>query len=836
MVLAFWLLQSGSGWRLDLISLFIGLILGAALAIGLYRVLPRLLQLRDQSVSRVRETQTWVRAGVEKRFQVETAAYVQSFHLGNQWAELSQIFVFPLLLAAPDEIEPGQPPDLGARPLARAWPALAGQVAGPPLPAMSVRGLLLNGRRVILAGEAGAGKTTLLAYCAYLCAMAADSGPYTFLLPVMPVFVHLAELDFAAAPPEEDPAGVLARALQLRSGPLTAPGVAALLHQKLAAGQVLLLLDGGDEVPAGRFPLAWLGQLLAQYPALQVVVATGTTGYGPLLALDFTLSGLLPWRAGQAVTLGALWTEALACPRPPQLRHYWHPGRDALTSTAQLWGQLLDTGAVEAADGEAGLADQFPAGLERQGELLAALLRHHLPREDKLPTWFHETTQTLWQALAWQLHEHGWTALSPPQVEALAAEILAPFGPDTRLMGALTRTLRDNPLFVNWADGRVGLRSPVWRDFLAAAHLAQAELHQLAVDHVHDPAWAGVLRFYVGRVGEQGLARWLLEKDRQDPYQNRLFQLASWLPEVADPGAWRRQALIQLGQIIVNGQVPLALRFRAVAALAVSGEPGVLALLRQLMQRTEPELRQAAAIAWSRQDAGVAVPALEKLLADGDVAVRLMAVYALAWLSDPAGEKPLLLTLLGKDAAMSAAVAVGLARNGEEGWQILREAAIDAALPVRRAAIQGLAGLEVYWAVALLEQLALEDDEWAVKSAASVALEAMAARSRPLPWQPRQAGDLPWLVSWAVRQEVVLPAGAEAVPDLLALLTDETEPALAVVAALSLGQVQIPAGVLADVRRALTALVIRGHNTLLRDAAYATLAQLQRAHGHLESG
>ena len=84
MVLAFWLLQSGSGWRLDLISLFIGLILGAALAIGLYRVLPRLLQLRDQSVSRVRETQTWVRAGVEKRFQVETAAYVQSFHQTGQ--------------------------------------------------------------------------------------------------------------------------------------------------------------------------------------------------------------------------------------------------------------------------------------------------------------------------------------------------------------------------------------------------------------------------------------------------------------------------------------------------------------------------------------------------------------------------------------------------------------------------------------------------------------------------------------------------------------------------------------------------------------------------------
>ena len=56
------------------------------------------------------------------------------------------------------------------------------------------------------------------------------------------------------------------------------------------------------------------------------------------------------------------------------------------------------------------------------------------------------------------------------------------------------------------------------------------------------------------------------------------------------------------------------------------------------------------------------------------------------------------------------------------------------------------------------------------------------------------------------------------------------------VAALSLGQVQIPAGMLADVRRALTTLVIHGHNTLLRDAAYATLAQLQRAHGHLENG
>ena len=64
-----------TGWRLDWPSLIAGLLLGAALLLLFYRFRPRLREIRDSSVSRVQETQAWVRAGAEKRFQAETARY-----------------------------------------------------------------------------------------------------------------------------------------------------------------------------------------------------------------------------------------------------------------------------------------------------------------------------------------------------------------------------------------------------------------------------------------------------------------------------------------------------------------------------------------------------------------------------------------------------------------------------------------------------------------------------------------------------------------------------------------------------------------------------------------
>jgi HEAT repeat protein len=113
-----------------------------------------------------------------------------------------------------------------------------------------------------------------------------------------------------------------------------------------------------------------------------------------------------------------------------------------------------------------------------------------------------------------------------------------------------------------------------------------------------DLAWAPTRAFYVGLAERAGdLARELLYSDDRRRRERGLFEVAAWLPEVAARGGWRRQVLKQLGQITLNPHRPLLLRQRAIAALAQTGDEGVLVLLRQLLRRPELSLRQVAAAA-----------------------------------------------------------------------------------------------------------------------------------------------------------------------------------------------------------------------------------------------
>jgi HEAT repeat protein len=268
-----------------------------------------------------------------------------------------------------------------------------------------------------------------------------------------------------------------------------------------------------------------------------------------------------------------------------------------------------------------------------------------------------------------------------------------------------------------------------------------------------------------------------------------LFQLASWLPEAPDKGGWRRQVLIQLGQMVVKGNLPVALRQRSAVALAKTNESGVLTFLRQLLQQQEPALRQVALAAVARLGAEITLEVAEKMFLDGVPQVRSSAVYALAWLNDPIVENPLLQALVERDESMNRAAAEGMALNGSAGaYEILREAATDEELHIRRAAVSGLAQLNEFWAVELLDKLEREDDQWLVKSAAGSALETVVARNKPGRWEMAQPGDQVWLIEWAARQERAVPGGAAAMPVVLEALAEAEHQAVRIAAALTLGQ------------------------------------------------
>ena len=810
-------LDAGSqlaGWQPDLPSIALGFLVGALLTLLLLRLTPTLRRLRDQSLDRVQETEAWVRAGVEKRFLAETEAYADTYHLGHPWAPLKAIFVAPRLLSP--RPEPEQEGDAGADPLSALvtiWPDLGAAMATPPAPTASVRRLLLNGRRVVLSAPAGAGKSTLLAYCAHACATADDTGPYVFLRPILPLLVHLAELDFtgAAGSPGDDPAAPLARALQGRAGPLTAPGVGALLREKLEEGQALLLLDGWDDLPADAqaAPAAWLDRLLRRYPETQVIAAVGPGGYDALLDLRFVRSGLAPWRRHNATQLSERWAEAMAWPDPLATERFWRPGSNPLALTLRLWLFRHSHAA--------------PPPPARQSKLLAAALRDLLPEATEERPWLPQAARALWQQVAARLLVDGQLSLEGERVDAIIGEILAEREVEGRHDGALRETMHQSGLFRRWHDGSTSFLSPVWRDFLGAAWLAESASPETVVAHLDDGRWAGAVHFYAALTGGEEVAPALLTDDERDLFQERLFQLASWLPHAPPDVSWRRQALVRLGQLATRPGVPEILRARAIAALAVSGEPGVMALLKKLLARPDTRSRQMAALALSAFDPEESTLQLKALLEDEASAVRAAAVHALGWQNAPVGEQPLLSALISTDETLSHAAAEQMALNGGEGWEILREAAADEMVHVRRAATHGLRQLDHHWAVRLLEEIEREDPEWVVRTAATVALEATAARNEPAPWSPLQAGDLEWLIEWAAEREEGVPAGGAAVPVLRRLLTEADAPEVRQAAAHSLASVLLPPEEKVRVQSALRQASLEDRSPEVRQAALIAL-------------
>jgi HEAT repeat protein len=833
-------LQLNLQWRPDTPSLLVGLLVGILLTAAFYYWLPALRRWRDQAVGRVRQSVAWLRSGVEVRYQGETAEFLSRYHLGGQWGGLADIFTPPRLLALQSEVDPNALAEWQTSQLSLIWSDLAAKVALPPLPGADLLSLLVNGRRVLISAPPGGGKTTLLAYAAYQCATAQELP----LLPLLPAYIHLAELDltpFAPGDPDEqtkpaDPLAPLIAALQRYTSPLTSPGLRDLFQSKMKVGQALLLLDGWDELAPGSrsLCLTWLHRLLELYPAGRLLMAVGLRGYGRLLDLDFARTQILPWRQREAEAFAAGWAAALNN-NPLRPDRYWQPGQTPLQTSLRFW--------------RAALAAQSDAAQKprRDVDLLSQTLPLlWSPAGDKGDDAFVTAAHDFWQRTAYYLLREGQLILPKEAAMTLAAETAAAYEIKD-LPARLQKSLEQCPLFLPVRGGGIRFRNLIWRDYLAAAHLAhqpdahqpdahQPDGHQADLEMVQaaldNPQWRGLLRFYVAQpevppATIMQLANSLLQATDRTPTRENLFQVAAWLPEVVEgKGEWQRQVLILLGQIIRQSTFPQLLRQRAVAALMQTGEQGVFTFTTQLLERSDPFLRQLGVIGLSHLGLLRPQEVIKRLVAcleDGTAAVRLAAVQGLAWLPHPLAERPLLTALIDGDDEMSRMAAEGIALRGAEGLEILREALQDESLHVRRAAIYGLLMANDKQIVPWLEKVEKEDKEWLVRSAATEALDTMRQKQK-MAWNPPDLNKQRWLVNYAAHDGQMVPHGAAALPFLVQVLAEATDPAIRMAAAANISQM--------SAYEVLPALETAVHydNKQVSEAAFSTLCTVRGAY------
>ena len=745
----------------------------------------------------------------------ETAVYVQRLHLGRAWADLSDVFVMPLLYTPPPEYDPAARQDWGPTMLPYLWPAAAATMAGPPPPTLTVRQLLQNGRLVLLVAPPGAGKTTLLAHCAYRCATAQPGSDDDFLHGTAPAFLRLDEVDLT-----QEPLTAVIAGLQQRSGFLTGNSVRRWIDLKAKTGQLLLLLDGWETCSAERQTavVQWLDHLLESYPAVRIFLTTQAWGYGPLTDLGFTWAGLLPWQRGQVEEFAGRWTRAIGLGSVPQAAQFWRYGQFPLVISLRFWLLALTEG---------GKRPRLP---QRESDLLALTLpllangptNLQRPRLPLTTAVLPPRIEQAWQRFAYQTVLAGGLSLSKEHLLALAEALDEPEeGGNGR---DLLSSLSQSALFLSHAPDTFGFLNEVWRDYLAACYLANLERRDEVAAQASDPRWVGVVRFYVGQRGGRDLADSLLAGKDTSPTRESLFQIASWLPEAFDGGDWRRQILILLGQISRQATFPQVLRQRAVATLVQTGEAGVTRFLEQLLQRSDPFLRQAGVAALPATDPARALSYLASSLADLDERVRITAVYALFALHHPDTEQLLLTTLIGEDERLSWAAARGFAGYGVDGQAILKEALEDNDPRVRRAAIQGCLHLEEPWVDPLLLRVERQDAEWLVRSSATVALEDRRGRARRNPWLVARPEKQAWLLEYTTAVGWPPPKGDAIMPFLVQLLTELERPSLRAAAAASLGHM-LAQGALPALENAS-----QDSDPQVREAAATALFLIKRAY------
>jgi len=161
-------------------------------------------------------------------------------------------------------------------------------------------------------------------------------------------------------------------------------------------------------------------------------------------------------------------------------------------------------------------------------------------------------------------------------------------------------------------------------------------------------------------------------------------------------------------------------------------------------------------------------------------AVRRATCLALVAIGTEKSLEGVARALLQGDEELRRAAAEALANDPIEGHPVLKEGATLSDILVRRAVVHGLFRVGQPWAIEILQQMQVQDDQWAVRNLANQYLEQMQKIDPRVPRQLTAPSESPWLIEFAGKQKMGIPRGGPATDVLLnAFKQGDTEERLA---------------------------------------------------------
>ena len=790
---------------MDLLSFAIGFVAGILFTWLLSRSRPLLRQIRENAKEQRQVAQTRRTSGLEDNHRRVTLRRAQGMHLAASLFSLDEILQEPRLIAPPGRVEPGVigiQEDIISQtlPYMPAWPELAAIYRAPTLGVVeAIRG----GSNIVIVGAAGMGKTVALAHLASLAANLQVNLDTDSEVEAVPYLYHVADLQFPFDT-SKDPITTIINAASEHAPIFDLRRLPGFIQQTFKNGQALLLIDGFDELdPTGQKDVVeWFKAILQTHPKIRIVTTGCVDQLNGLISLGFNPLALISWDVSSSLRLiqqwGELWSQTVALEAwaqtgpgqvDPVLLNTWltndNHGLTPFELTLKAWGAYAgDSLGSRVLDAIATHVRRVaPSGTPVAAlELLAMQVvltsqpifdprqaRGWVKQYDIVEDKPIESAETITTE----------TGEEVPLTDSQKIRIKkSKAGEAVPTYGLLSKMV-ESGLLISHSNNKMRFLHPVLNGYLAGQAIGDndADTTLLAL-----PDWDGKtlsLRYLAAR-GDASAVADIMLKESNLPLHNSVFAVARWLRDAPKETAWRNKVFASLLAILQAEGQPLGLRGQAMAAFVTSGDAGAATLFRQLLSSRSFELIPLAALGSGALKDMKATDALEELMQTPVSAVRRATCLALVAIGTEKSLEGVARALLQGDEELRRAAAEALANDPIEGHPVLKEGATLSDILVRRAVVHGLSRIRQPWATEILQQMQVQDDQWAVRNLANQYLEQMQRIDPRVPRQLTVPSESPWLIEFAGKQKMGIPRGGPATDVLLnAFKQGDTEERLA---------------------------------------------------------
>jgi hypothetical protein len=772
--------------HLDALSFWMGIITASLLwwfISGLKQLWP---SIKSSFQLGAQDLQKRTSNSVEERLRRETIRQAQGNHLAFPFFPLDEILVTPRLLAPPPQASPENGPandDVISQSIVVTpeWPELAASYHAATLELYEV---LTNANYLAITGQPGSGKSTALAHL--VCMLARRECPITELNDLLPVALHAVDLSFPI-PANKDLAKTIIDLTVAKAPGQIASQIPALIRANLATGNILLAIDGIDELPATtiREVSAFLEGIIKLYPLARIVVAVSSDYWDGLSALGFQLYAVAHWtdtEIDQFLDRWSMgWTNLIDPLKPdksaaidPTVIKLWLANSPACLTPFE-W-TLLTWAALAGDITSPRPIDALEALLRR---LVDPVTRTSIEKAAFQMMLFAQPAMTKIE-LAAVLGHPTVPAQSVPTSQTTSAED-PNAGPavdpgdsqDTNRVensSLPARFLVENGIFSEQVGERFRFFHPMIAAYLAACALNR--MPEQAARLVPQQGWIGkhlTIRYLAAQCDiSQLIEPFLL--DVEEPLYRNIFVAARWLRDCSGTPAWKIRVMRSLVEMVQSDILAYGIRQRALTALLCSLDANLPGLFKQFLgSKSLPSVQLAALGCGALRDAKL-TPDLINLSGNLNPGVVNCTCLALVAIGTQSAIEEVARILLTGDELVRRAAAEALASHPAEGYAILKDGSVLSDLLVRRAVVYGLARVKETWAIEILEKMRIEDGQWVVRNAAAQAIEEIQkpnpSRHKLLP-PPAQS---PWLISFAAKQGLGIAGNSPAIDILLLAL------------------------------------------------------------------